>query len=157
MSHGKHGPNRFANYWTVHETVMQQFIREGFVILDGLVLETLDNSILIYGTIVCLGRIYIDVKKELSILSGEGADAMVQTVDYSYNAVLTNVGNILRYDSPHLDHNQEHHVHRYDVLNGDKKGRVEFIYDEEQRPTLGEVIREVEEWFYKHYEELSGL
>ena len=153
----KHGPNRFASYRVIHETVMQQFLRSGFVISEDLSFEPINGVIWLEGTIVCLGNIYIDVSKKIRILSGEGADTIVQTETYSYNAVLANVGNILRYDSPHHDHNQEHHVHRYDVLNDDKEGRLEFIYDEEQRPTLGEVIREVQEWFYEHYDELSSL
>lgn len=64
-------------------------------------------------------------------------------------------GNVFRYDSPHRTHDQKHHVHRYDVLSGDQTGTVTFLPKEDDRPTLGEVIREAEAWFYEHYDQLT--
>ena len=53
-------------------------------------------------------------------------------------------------------HNKEHHVHRYDALEGDQGGSVTFILEDE-RPTLGEVIREAEAWYYDHYDALRQV
>lgn len=57
----------------------------------------------------------------------------------SYNVRIQGVGNVVRYDSGHIDHNTDHHVHHYDVLNGDRTGTV-TIYGEAGWPTLAEVI-----------------
>lgn len=87
----KHGPNTFSSYYAIHETVMHQFLREGFVIsAEELSFEAVEGEkvILLSGRIECLGDIYIDVNKMILILAGEGADAVVQTAAYSYNAAV---------------------------------------------------------------------
>lgn len=147
---GKHGPNRLSSYVQVHEAVTERLLRDGFVVHDSTVFTPLHDSILLEGRIECLGGLYVDVRKRLAILEGEGADAVVQNVYYSYDVVLRGVGNVFRYDSPHKTHNKEHHVHRFDVLSGDREGRVVFLPDESVRPTLGEVLREAEGWYYDH-------
>ena len=152
---GKHSPNRLGPYLEIHTTIMQQFLRGGFVSSEDLsVLDVGDGVILIEGRIQCAGDIYIDVSKRLEILSGEGPQAFVQTVDYSYNVVLGGIGNVFRYDAPHPDHNQFHHVHRYDLLDGDMHGRVERVEPQDDWPTLGEVISEAERWFYENVDEI---
>jgi hypothetical protein len=152
---GKHGPNRLSSYREIHETVMQQFLRGGFVRSENLSFNDLgDGFIEMEGVIECDGGIYIEVRKRIEILDGDGADALVQTVDYSYNAAIRGVGNILRYDSPHPDHNREHHVHRFDVFAGVERRPPIFILDESARPTLGEVIEEVQAWYYANLDQL---
>lgn len=151
----KHGPNRLASYIETHETVMAQMRRGGFVLSDRLLFSAARDSIILVGDVACLGGIGIDVKKRLAILDGEGADALVKTVYYKYNVALSDRGTIFRYDSPHRTHHRFHHVHRYHVLEGDTEGTVERI-PEDDRPTLGEVIREAEVWYYDHYDALSG-
>ena len=156
MSSSKHQPNRFSRYVEVHETVMRQFLRGDFVISEELAFEAGEGFILLTGQITCVGNIYIDVEKQISIVDDSQADVLVQTIAYRYNAFIRGRGNILRYDSPHPTHNQEHHVHRYDILHGDREGSVTFIENEDERPTLGEVIREVQEWYYRNYDELMS-
>ncbi len=153
---GKHGPNRLSSYIEVHETVMMHLHRGGIVISDSLVFTPLRESILLEGRVHCLGGVTIDVRKVLSILERDGANSLVQTVHYSYNVSLEGFGNLFRYDSPHATHNRHHHVHRYQVPESDKDGSVEFIHDDEQIPTLGEVIGEAMDWYYRHFEDLSG-
>ena len=127
---------------------MQRFLRAGFVRSENLSFNDLgDGFIELEGVIECAGNIDISVYKRIQILEGDGANAQVQTVDYSYNAFLAGVGNILRYDSPHPDHYQEHHVHRFDTASKQEIS-VDFIVTEEDRPTLGEIISEVENWYY---------
>jgi len=148
---GKHGPNRWDRYVAIHDTIMDGYIRKGVVISHDLKWTRLDDNILLEGRIHCPGGIYIDVTKRIKILEGEGDGAIVQTVAYNYNVTLDEKGNVFRYDSPHHDHFKEHHVHRFDVLNGDTLGSVDFLEEEDQRPTLGEVIKEAANWYYANF------
>ncbi len=157
MAGNKHGPNRITNYLETHDTVMGQFVDAGFVLIDALELVPVGvGYFVIIGQLSCLGGIVLDVYKLLKVVDGEGSSARVQTISYVYNAHLRGVGNILRYDSPHPDHNCFHHVHRFDVFNGDRDGRVEPI-DEEAWPTLGDVLGELQKWFYDNYTRLTSV
>jgi hypothetical protein len=152
VAESNHGPNRITNYFETHETIMGQFVDRGFILSDTLeVLPYGARYIVITGSLACLGDIRLDVSKLLEVVDGEGGMARVQTVEYSYNANLPGVGNILRYDSPHPDHNCFHHVHRFDVFDGDREGRAEAC----EWPHLGDVIGELEAWFYDNYERLN--
>jgi len=152
---GKHSPNRLENYIDIYETIIEQQLRGGFLLRNNLVFIALHDQILIEGSLNCRGDIYIDVRKRLTILSGEGSQALVQTTSYSYNVALVGVGNIFRYDSPHSDHNKFHHLHKYDVLNGDKQGEVHAV-DSEKWRHLQEVIEEAMDWHYDNYSR-SGI
>ena len=114
-----------------------------------------NGEIAIEGELECVGEFAIDVLKTLRILSGSGPTARVQTDSYSYNASLRGIGNVFRYDSPH-PHYPHHHVHRYDVLNGDTRGTVTAIEEEENRPTLGQVIDELRDWYYDHFDAVEA-
>lgn len=152
----KHGPNRLDNYTQIHDTCMQRFLRDGFIIAEALRFENLGNGyIAIVGTIDCMGGVVLEVDKLLAIQEGEGADALVQTVIYTYHAHVAGQGNILRYDSPHPDHNQFHHVHRY-KFDGDGADHVTELTWEDV-PTLAEVVEELRTWVYQRWERLPGL
>jgi hypothetical protein len=133
---------------------MQQHVRGGFVLTDAVVFTALgDGYILGLGTIECQGPIIVEIEKILAIVNGKGP--MVQTIAYSYNASLQGVGNILRYDSPHPTHNQCHHVHRFNLLDGDATGRVENIGDDAW-PTIGDLIFELGDWYYQNYDGIQA-
>jgi hypothetical protein len=151
----KHAPNLFSRYESIHETVMAQMRRGGFVVSDALVFTPLPKAILLEGTIDCQGQIRIDVRKRLDVLDDRGDDPLVQTIFYSYNVALAGRGTIFRYDSPHQNHRRFHHVHRYDVLSDDTEGTVERV-PEDDWPTLGEVILEAQDWYYEHYDALQS-
>jgi hypothetical protein len=162
MPKGKHSPNRLRNYMDVHEARMQDAMYTGFVLKDETTFSAIRGAIVLLGRISCKGGIYIDVNKTLRILKEEGENSTVRTERYSYNVVLHNSGNIFRYDSPGLSghkdefvHHFSHHVHRYDVLNNDKEGRIEILSDEEDVPLLSEVIDEAASWFYQHIDVLD--
>lgn len=87
-------------------------------------------------------------------LSEEGGETLAARDSYTYNVTLRGVGNIFRYDGPHPSHQSFHHVHRYDVL-GDGGQEVSRL-EEDETPTLGEVIDEAENWYYEHLPELQS-
>jgi hypothetical protein len=129
---------------------MGRFVDGGFVLEDTLDMYPVGAGlIVIKGNLPCLGDIRLDVGKLLSVVSGEGSNAMVQTIEYSYNASI-HIGNIFRYDSPHPDHNKFHHVHRFNVFDNDHIGNV----DPCEWPHLGDVIDELQEWYYENYNRL---
>ena len=151
MAGDPHGPNKFSNYIETHETIMGRFVDSGFVEADTLDIYPVGaRLILIKGSLKCLGDIRLDVEKILRFVTEEvGPNALVHTVEYHYNASIDS-GNILRYDSPHPTHNQFHHVHRFNVLDGDQIGEV----SRSEWPTLGAVIAELESWYYENYHRL---
>ncbi len=154
---GKHGPNSFANYQEVHNKRIRQALDGGFLVFDGLAFDALgDNLIVLEGELRCVGDITIDVLKTIRILGGQGATARVQSESYRYHAHIKGIGNILRYDSPHR-HHPHHHVHRYDVLKGDKEGSRFDLVQETERPTLGEVIDELNDWYYANFAAIEEL
>lgn len=162
MAGAKHGPNRFDNYQSVHETVMQQLIKNGFVVLDGTVFSAGAGFILLEGRVECLGNIVVDVRKTIQVLSGDGPAALVQTRSYSYNVLIRGRGNLFRYDSPDLvptsatvEHHKYHHKHVYSLEPLGRQVQVVLIENEDDIPTLGEVLREAEAWYYDHIGELD--
>ena len=86
-----------------------------------------------------------------------GEEPRVKTTGYSYSAILSGYGSVFRYGSPHPDHNQFHHVHRYRPLEGDVHGAVSAIDPPDEWPTLGEVMRELSEWYDAHVERILAL
>lgn len=147
----KHGPNRFASYQEVHTKRMQDFLREGFVLSEDLhFVEIGGRKLALEGTITCQGGIVVEVEeveKVLKIISGDGANAMVQTVQYRYHAYAQDRGNILRYDSPH-SHRPYHHVHRHDICGTWTETAIDELRTEDDIPTLSEVLDELREIYY---------
>ena len=142
---GKHGPNRLANYLSVHESWMADLLSEGFVVEDQTQFTFLPSVILLQGTIVCLDGITIEVEKEIAVLDGRGMTARVQTRNFRYHAWVRGAHNILRYESAHL-HRAGAHKHEYATFGHGRETAVIELADEEQIPTLGEVIRELQLW-----------
>lgn len=136
---------------------MARYRDSGFLLDDDLdFMPDGDGVIALVGTITFDGGIRLDVAKKLRILEGEASTAMVQTFAYAYNANVAGLGNILRYCSPHDDHNEFHHKHTYDLLAGDRSGTVTEI-DADSWPTLGEVFGELHAWFCTHAEQLAAV
>lgn len=132
---------------------MDQFRSRGFVGDDSLQLDFVGSDVLtIQGEISCRGMIVIRVQKDLAVLEGEGWEAEVQTYQYRYNAFVRGKHNILRYDNTHKypGHSDTHHKHVYDVNTGKQlPGSPQFV-GHGNWPTLGEVIGEVEHWYWEH-------
>jgi hypothetical protein len=96
----------------------------------------------------------MSVEKRLQWRRDDDDVLWVQTVQYAYNAIVGSVGSCFRYNSPHL-HRPIHHVHRYDVLSGDKEGIVEEIVDG-RWPTLSEAILEFRDWYHDNLDALAS-
>ncbi len=123
------------------------------------------SLILLVGDIGCLGNILITVEKYLAIVTPDATpaevldgdhDVVVQTIAYAYHASVRGHGAILRYDNNHPwpRHADDHHVHRCDWrYPDDDPGRVEWV-GEARWPTLGEVVREVMDWYYDNRDQL---
>lgn len=122
------------------------------------------------GYISCLGRIVIEVDKTLSVLSlsvlSSDDDPQVQTELYAYHVWIRGGGDILRYDNahPHPGHADEHHVHYFDWRTNVQTKLVWVGFA--NWPTLGQVIEEVERWYWdnraylrdpEEYASLTGL
>lgn len=133
---------------------MGRFLDSGFVLLDGLEIKPMGGGvIMIEGSIHCAGDIRVDVRKVLVIVEGDEndlANSMVKTVEYRYNASIPE-GAVLRYDNPHITHNTFHHVHRYDVFDGDPIG----VVAECEWPHLGDVLTEMQEWMHANWNRLN--
>lgn len=141
MSGGKHAPARLSTYIQYHQNVLNQFFQRGFIIfLGGLAFELVGGQLIIDGRLHCLGNIYIDIAQRARPTDWIGGEPVMQTVGYSYNVSLRYAGNVFRYDSPHPTHNRDHHVHRFDVLDGDTDGTLMFLYQDDRVPDLGDVL-----------------
>ena len=152
----RHGPTSFANYRTVHDSRMQNFVDKGFVISHTLEFgRPTHGHISLTGEVRCLGPITIHVDKKLKVLKGRGPTATVRTVRLSVVPVLDGPngrGPLFRYCSPHgLGHLPCHHVHRYDVFDTwAELLPVEEIWNGNAVPTLSDVIEEAQAIYYRY-------
>lgn len=152
----RHGPNRLSRHQRIHETVMGQFLDEGFVLSDGVRYQiSPDGSIGIKGIIGCQGGIVIQVIKELVTVE-DGPDPLVQTDRYKYHASVLNHGSFLRFDNSHAHrgHVDEHHRHDMDWRVPEDDGQVTWL-GVDRWPVLGDVIAEARDWYYQHLDELQ--
>jgi len=158
----RHGPNRFSSYQEIHRTVLDQFKSRDFIGTETLEFTPFPNGFLLKGEISCLGEIVIAVEKFLDIhdlLPQPIDDFVVQTTWYSYNAFVRNHSNILRYDNQDGDdlrpgHADAHHKHSFDWLTGKEEPGSPFWVGSEGWLTLGEVIQEVEDWYWANRKDL---
>lgn len=146
---------------------MVQLRATQFVGADGLEWIAQPSLLLMIGDVGCLGNIRITVEKYLAIVTRDATpanvldgdhDIVVQTIGYAYHAAVRGHGMILRYDNNHPwpGHADDHHVHRGDWRDAeDDSGRVEWV-GEDRWPTLGEVVREVMDWYYGNRDDLPN-
>ncbi len=144
----------FPQYWAIHHAVMDRYQREKFIETDNIEFWAYPGWVGIVGTIECVGGIYINVRKLLAARPRRDV-TYVETVDYRYHVGVRNIGNVLRYDSPH-EHRPYHHCHRFDwTADPPRESGIEEVSAEEW-PTLGEVIVESREWYYAHMQRLTA-
>lgn len=154
----KHCPNRFSNYLKVHTTVIDQFKARDFIGSENLSFQSLDKNIFLEGEIACLGRILVTVHKKLKIVDHE--KQLVQTSCYAYNASIQGAGNLFRYDNQDEDfafrpgHKDEHHRHDFDWKTDTECIDSPKWIGVDGWLTLGEVIQELSDWYWKSKEDL---
>ncbi len=83
-------------------------------------------------------------------------NARVQTRRFRYHAWVRGAHNILRYESAH-DHRPHAHKHEYNTFGDGREMAVVDIADENQIPTLGEVIRELQVWHQENAARIKTL
>jgi len=136
---------------------MDQFIRDGFVYLDGTSWSSSAGSFFLDGELRCCRGIVIRVYKRVDLVDRTGGVLMVQTGRYAYNASVHEFHNFLRCDNahPHPGHPDAHHRHRFDWRTGDDlPGSPEWV-GSHGWPTLGDFIEEVKGWYWDHFDELN--
>ena len=114
------------------------------------------SVVLLSGTIVCIDAMTIEVEKELAVLDGRGQNARVQTRNFRYHAWVRGAHNIFRYESAH-EHRPHPHKHTYNTFGDGSESEVVDLADDNAIPTLGEVIREVQDWHAANAERLKRL
>lgn len=118
----KHGSNTLENYIRVHEKVLRDYSQyiitqnpmysEEFITANWLALE-LDR---LEVESIKGNRIFIKISKDVEVSPGV-RKPLAKLSEYSYHAWYKSSGNnILRYCSPHPDHNKFHHRHDYTVI-----------------------------------------
>jgi hypothetical protein len=132
---------------------MARFTDEGFVAEDQCEFAFLPGRLLLVGRILRLDGIVLEVEKEIAILAGEGMTARVQTATFRYHAWIRGEHNILRYESPH-GHRPAAHKHVYNTFGDGLEAEVLDLNREDDIPTLGDVLRELQSW---HEENASRI
>lgn len=144
----KHGWNSWDGYLAVHEQVLRFYSRymetpKTYVIetvTDQFYILRCENIVFITysGT-----KIRVDIRKRVLIAERHGR-SMARTFGYSYNANRPNPDGrtLIRYDSPHEDHNQFHHKHDF-TLN---PPRIIELGDDNY-PHVGDFLKEALESF----------
>ncbi|ACB53126.1 unknown [Crocosphaera subtropica ATCC 51142] len=159
---GKHSPNHFRQYIEIHETIIDQFKVKDFIGDETLEFITMGFSYNLIGEIACRGNIVINVDKLIDVISGSGVNALLQTRWYAYNVFVRNRFNLFRYDNQDdyflslgQEHKDEHHKHLFDWETGEELPDSPIWVGEDSWPTLGEVIKETEQWYWSNRDQLE--
>ena len=148
MWSGKHAPCRLHQLIETQTAQIEQLRSQEFVLAPELTYLPVDDGLLVTGYIRCEGELYLQVKQLIQRVVKAGAVGLFVVDAYSYKGVLGGSGTIFRYDSPHPDHNTEHHVHEYAVIGEDTGGQPpRLLYSEEEIPTLGDALRRLYHWY----------
>jgi hypothetical protein len=125
---GKHAPARLNHLLGSQTDQIEQLRKLGFVRAPELSLERFaDGSAAYLGMIHCEGGLYLQVHQLIEQDSRLGGHVLFCVEAYSYSAVAVGVGTIFRYDSPHDDHNTEHHVHEFGEVGNRETATVRFL------------------------------
>ena len=148
---GKHAPCRLHHLIGSQTEQIEQLRSQGFVLAPELTYSPVARGVLVEGYIRCEGGLYLQVKQLIQLVSKAGTAGLFIVEAYSYTGALAGAGTIFRYDSPHPDHNTEHHVHEYAVPGDATSGQPpRFLYTEEAIPTLGDALRRLYWWHLEH-------
>ena len=141
----KHGWNSWDNYWHIHEKVLRVYSKYMLAAKTYRVVRHTE----FYYELLCTNALFnsynqnvvrIDIRKDVEIDSSVKAKLQARTIGYTYSANRPNPDgkNLIRYCSPHDDHNQYHHKHDFTV----NPAQVHKIADDAW-PHVGEFLHEV--------------
>ncbi len=144
----KHDWNRWDHYLAIHEKTLR-FYSPYMTAVKTYSIQRRTES---YFELKCEqipmrtyrgASIRVDISKDVLVEEYRGR-LRARTFAYSYNANLPNPDgrNLIRYCSPHDDHNQFHHKHDFTV---DPETITKV--DEDDYPHVGEFLNEVLEFF----------
>ena len=116
----KHGWNSWENYWNIHEKVLRFYS----IFMQAPKSYTLIRQTEQYYEIKCTGILFqtysqnlvrVDIRKNITIDDKVKSKLRAQTESYTYSANRPNPDgrNLIRYCSPHDDHNNFHHKHDF--------------------------------------------
>jgi hypothetical protein len=149
-----HDWNSLDSYLFIHETYMQQFMDDGFVVensVTAIPLGTPPREVILRGRIRCQHGLFVDVLKILEVDNRNGK-LYVRTSEYHYHAGVGGEEDraIFRYDNAHsyLGHGDAHHKHRFDHFTWERIEPPEWV-GQETWPHLNEVIEELRTWWYE--------
>jgi hypothetical protein len=146
MVRKKHDWNEKQDYYTVHHRALKKFqwrfldhtTYQHTVFTDQYEALEIPSALLKTDA----GNI-VEIKIEKAVeIDPSGARKRARTLQYSYQAMLPSPdGRVLvRYDSPHKNHNQYHHKHIFDEHGNESQ--IQRIEDDEW-PHVSEFLEEV--------------
>jgi Family of unknown function (DUF6516) len=147
-----HDWNWLDSYLLIHDSYMQQYIDDGFVVdhdVKATLLGDPPRLLVLRGRIRCQHGLFLDVLKELSIEHRSGK-MYVRTEQYNYHAGIEGERDraIFRYDNahPHPGHDDPHHKHWFDYTTWESIEPPEWI-GRDNWPHLSDVLEELQGWY----------
>lgn len=156
---GKHSLNSYEKYFEIHVRCLESLKASGVVCSETLEIEQLDCSRLrMKGFVYCRGGLELRVDKTLKS-ENTPKGLSIQAVKYCYHLRFINGANIFRYDNahPHPGHKTAFHVHRYDPMGVEIPGSPIEIPNEDEWPTLGEVLEETDKFYWENVYSVNYL
>jgi hypothetical protein len=148
-----HDWNSLDTYLHIHDSYLQQFVDDGFIIEHDLTPTMLRNlrRLLIRGRIRCQHGLFLEVIKELEVENRNGK-LYVRTEQYNYHAGVEGDENrpIFRYDNahPYQGHGDAHHKHCFDYEVWQSIMPPEWV-GRDGWPHLSDAIAELRAWWYE--------
>ena len=165
---GRFAPRPFGRYVEGLLREKETARRSGFHLASDLVIDPHPDLIHLSESIFCLGGITVKFDERLRFLRERWRirrsddHARVGLIWYSYNVSVGRGGTVFRYDSPDTDvgrnaapHHSFHHRHRFDAFGTWNEIAPPRQVQERDVPTLRQVLREAEQWYWDNQERLS--
>lgn len=152
---GKHSPIPYEKYFAIHARCLEDLKSSGVIRKENLKTDQLENCLFkMRGEVLCRGNLLLKVGKTLRAERTISGIITIQAIKYEYNLRFVNGSNVFRYDNAHphtyLGHTSAFHVHRFNPLGHEQPGSPFEIANEEDWPTLTEVLQEVDEYYWSN-------
>jgi hypothetical protein len=153
-----HGPNKYAAYVDVHNSVIARLAGQGFVCFDETRFLRTEGIITLVGRIGCVGGLIVTVEKLLEEIGVLDGSPLVQTFKYAYNVSVQGYGNLVRFDNAHSHdgHMDKHHRHDFDPMTGIELPGSPLWIGATGWPNLGRVLTSLRDWHCDNAGELPA-